>query len=74
MDMLSSVLSAVLAVTGVGIVGAVILVIASKFLAVQEDPRIGQVQECLPGANCGACGYAGCAAYAEAVLNGEKIR
>ena len=71
MDMLSSVLSAVLAVTGVGIVGAVILVIASKFLAVQEDPRIGQVQECLPGANCGACGYAGCADYAKAIVESD---
>ena len=59
--MFSSVMTAVLAVVCVGVVGAVILVVASKFLAVEEDPRIGQVQECLPGANCGACGYAGCA-------------
>ena len=71
MDMLSSVLSAVLVVVGVGIVGAVILVIASKFFAVEEDPRIGQVQECLPGANCGACGYAGCDAMAAAIAKGE---
>ncbi len=71
MDMLSSVLSAVLVVVGVGIVGAVILVIASKFFAVEEDPRIGQVQECLPGANCGACGYAGCADYAKAIVEND---
>ena len=43
-------------VTAVGFLGAVILVLAAKFMAVEEDPRIGQVSGCLPGANCGACG------------------
>ena len=62
---------AVVLVTLVGALGAVILVVAAKFMAVEEDPRIGQVTECLAGANCGGCGYAGCADYAKAVvLNG----
>ena len=39
-----------------------------QFFAVEEDPRIGQIRELLPGANCGACGYPGCDAYAAAVL------
>ena len=63
---------AVVLCTIVGAVGAIILVAASKFMAVEEDPRIEQVTGCLAGANCGGCGYAGCADYAKAVvLNGE---
>ncbi len=54
-----------------GLVGAAILVIAAKYLTVEEDPRIGEVTEALPGANCGACGYAGCADYAKAIVSGE---
>jgi len=56
---------------GIGIALAVILVIADKKLAVKEDPRVIQVLESLPGANCGACGFAGCAAYASAVVEGK---
>ncbi len=56
---------------GLGIVLAMILVIADKKLAVKEDPRVIQVLESLPGANCGACGFAGCAAYANAVVDGK---
>ena len=59
---------AVILCTVVGLVGAVILVAAAKFMAVEEDPRIEQVTGCLAGANCGGCGYAGCADYAKAVV------
>ncbi len=52
----------------VGAVGAIILVAAAKFMAVEEDPRIEEVASCLAGANCGGCGYAGCADYAKAVV------
>lgn len=47
------------------------LVFAYKKLKVYEDPKIEQVSEILPQANCGACGYAGCRAFAEAVVKGE---
>lgn len=40
-----------------------------KFFAVDEDPLIGRIRECLPGANCGACGYPGCDGYATAVAS-----
>ena len=53
--------SAVILCTIVGAVGAIILVAAAKFMAVEEDPRIEEVASCLAGANCGGCGYAGCA-------------
>ncbi|GHT55863.1 ferredoxin [Endomicrobiia bacterium] len=42
-----------------------------KFFAVPEDPLVGQIRECLPGANCGACGFPGCDAYAAAVASGQ---
>ena len=58
--------SAVILCTIVGAVGAIILVAAAKFMAVEEDPRIEEVASCLAGANCGGCGYAGCADYAKA--------
>ncbi len=63
-----NIVSAVILCTIVGAVGRIILVLASKFMAVEEDPRIEEVTECLAGANCGGCGYAGCADYAKAVV------
>ena len=48
---------AVIIVTVIGIVCAVMLSVASKVMAVKEDPLIPLVRECLPGANCGACGF-----------------
>ena len=59
--------SAVILCTIVGAVGAIILVAAAKFMAVEEDPRIEEVAGCLAGANCGGCGYAGCAAMARPI-------
>ena len=56
---------------GLGLVFGLILAIASKVFYVETDPRLDLLNECLPGANCGGCGYAGCSGYAEAVLNGE---
>jgi Na+-translocating ferredoxin:NAD+ oxidoreductase RNF subunit RnfB len=38
---------------------------------VERDPKIDQIREALPGANCGACGFPGCDSYAEAVAGGE---
>ena len=56
-----NIVSAVILCTIVGAVGAIVLVAAAKFMAVEEDPRIEEVSACLAGANCGGCGYAGCA-------------
>ena len=63
-----NIVSAVILCTIVGAIGAVVLVLAAKFMAVEEDPRIEEVSACLAGANCGGCGYAGCADYAKAVV------
>ncbi len=55
-----------------GIITGLILAIASKLLAVKRDPRMDAVLECLPAANCGGCGYAGCSALAEAIVRGDE--
>jgi electron transport complex protein RnfB len=63
----------IIAVSLLGILGAgfgLILAVASKKLAVDSDPRIGAILEVLPGANCGGCGYPGCAGLAEAIVSG----
>ncbi|MEF9969383.1 MAG: RnfABCDGE type electron transport complex subunit B, partial [Ruthenibacterium sp.] len=68
-----SIITAVVVVTVTGLLGAAILVIAAHFMQVSEDARVGEVQAVLPGANCGACGYAGCADYAKAIVAGAPV-
>ena len=68
---MTSVLIAVALLGGLGLVFGLVLSAASKVFHVETDPRLDQLNECLPGANCGGCGYAGCGGYAEAVFNGE---
>lgn len=60
----------IIAILG-GVFGA-ILAIAGKKLAVEEDPRKDEILALLPGANCGGCGYAGCAAMADAIVAGQE--
>jgi len=57
--------------SGIGVVCALTLGIASKIFYVYEDPRIALVEGHLAGANCGGCGYAGCASAALAVVDGK---
>lgn len=65
---------AILVVTGIGIVGAIVLVAASIFMHVPVDERVEKIIEALPGANCGACGCAGCADYAKTIVeDGNSI-
>lgn len=65
---MSTVLITALSIMGVGLVCGLLLAFIAKHFSVKEDPRIGQAQDILPGANCGGCGFAGCAAYAKAVV------
>ena len=58
-------------VGGVGLVIGIFLCLAEKKLTVETDPREAEVREVLPGANCGSCGYSGCAALAAAIISGE---
>lgn len=59
---------AVIVVAGIGVILGVIIGIAAKVFAVETDPRIEEVNEMLPGANCGGCGYAGCTDFARALV------
>lgn len=56
---------------GIALFFGVVLAIADKKLRVQEDPRMEVVVSKLPGNNCGACGFPGCAGFAEAVVSGQ---
>ena len=68
---MQEILIATLVVGVVGLLLGLALVTASKKFYVEVDDRVTKVRECLRGANCGACGYAGCDAVAEAIVKGE---
>lgn len=56
-----------------GLAAALLLYLIAQKFRVEEDPRIDQVQEVLPGANCGGCGFAGCRALAEACVKADTL-
>lgn len=56
---------------GIGLAWGFILALAYKYLTVIEDPRIDEVEQLLPGYNCGACGTPGCRAFAVGILDGS---
>ena len=60
-----------LLVMGVGIVAALLLAVSSHFFGVKEDETVAALRSCLPGVNCGACGYSGCDGYAQAIAEGK---
>lgn len=71
MDIMKDVLFPALWIAGIGGFFGIVLAIASKVFAVKVDERVPAITEVLPGANCGGCGYTGCAALAEAIVKGE---
>lgn len=71
MTILSSLLVAVAFMAVLGLMLAGVLAAASARLYVFEDPRIEQVEDLLPSANCGSCGTPGCRAFAEKLVKGE---
>lgn len=64
---MSSILTPVLLVVIIGLVLAVILTVAAKIFFVPVDETVANLRAELPGANCGACGFAGCDDYANAL-------
>lgn len=54
-----------------GVVFGIGLSYASKVFSIEVDERVVQIREILPGANCGACGFAGCDAFADAIVSGK---
>lgn len=71
MEMFIAIVKAALAMGGIGLLFGVVLGIASKVFHVDKDERVGMILQVLPCANCGGCGFAGCSAYAEAVVKGD---
>jgi len=70
-DDFQSIAVAVAFMAAFGMILSLILVVANKNLFVYEDPRIDDVEDMLPHANCGACGTAGCRPFAEMLIKGE---
>ena len=68
---MTQILLAVGIVSGTGLVAGLVLSLAGTLLREPEDRRLQQLGGAMPGYNCGACGYPGCAGYAEAVYKGE---
>lgn len=63
---------AVIALGGLGLIMAVILYLIANKFKVFEDPKIDEVEDALPSANCGGCGFPGCRAFAEAAVKSAK--
>jgi len=67
------VLITIITLSALGALAAVILYFVAQKFKVYEDPRIDQVEEVLPAANCGGCGFPGCRAFAEAMVTSDDI-
>lgn len=68
-----TVIITIISLSLLAIVSAVILYFVAQKFKIFEDPRIDQVQEILPAANCGGCGFAGCRNFAEALVAAETF-
>ena len=69
----SFIMITVAALAATGLVAAVILYFVSQKFKVFEDPRIGEVEAVLPGANCGGCGFPGCHGMACALVKADDL-
>ncbi len=65
------ILIALIALGAIGLIGSLLLYLVAKQFYVYEDPRVGQVEELLPGANCGGCGFPGCHGMADACVKAK---
>ena len=68
---MNSILYAVLLVSGMGLVLGTGLALANYYIRVDTDKKVEEILAVLPGANCGACSFSGCRAYAEALATGK---
>jgi H+/Na+-translocating ferredoxin:NAD+ oxidoreductase subunit B len=66
----SEIVGSVAILGGMGVTFGGLIALANAHLRVEEDPRLDDLIDLLPGANCGACGFPGCRGFAEAVLGG----
>lgn len=71
--MIKNILTPVIAMAALGLVFGLGLAYALKLFRIEVDPKIFKILSMLPGTNCGSCGKAGCAGFAEALAKGEAI-
>ncbi len=69
-EIVIDILTAFAVVVATGLVMGVLLALVSHFFGVEESKKLKEVRACLPGVNCGACGYKGCDDYAAALAEG----
>ena len=70
---MESILLSILTMGAIGLFFSAVISVAYQKLKVEVDPRVEKITDILPGANCGACGFPGCANYAEAIVQGAPI-
>jgi len=68
---MNTILVAIILLSGIGLFCAALITVASKLMFVKVDVRVEKINSCLPGANCGACGFSSCEGYAKALAAGE---
>ena len=61
--MIIDILVAFAVVSSVALLLGVLLAVISRFFGVEEDETVKKLRACLPGINCGACGFKGCDDY-----------
>lgn len=66
-----NILIPILILSAMGLIFGLLLGIAAKVFEVKKDERVEEIEKVLPGANCGGCGFAGCSAYAEAIVKDD---
>jgi len=64
---------AIIAISSIGAISAFILYFVAQKFKVIEDPKIDEIVDKLPGANCGGCGFAGCRNFAEAIVKAGSL-
>lgn len=69
----NTIIYTILSMSGLGAFSAIILYVIARKFKVFEDPRIDEVEEALPAANCGGCGFAGCRNFAEACVKSDSF-
>ena len=69
----NDILIAFATVGGIALILGILLALISRFLGIDEDKKVKEIRSCLPGVNCGACGYRGCDDYAAAIANGTAM-
>lgn len=70
---MNAIIIPVIVLGAIALIASVLLYVLSKKFAVEEDPRLPAVLECLPGANCGGCGYPGCGGLANAIVKAGAV-